>query len=184
MLVIRRLCLAALALALVMTQLIAAPIPGVKAGGDDGDKWLLDDAEVIMVFNFKQLFDSKLMKGGYTDKLRDAIKNNEKAKEAMDKLCMDVAAYNTRIMGPAHVEPAADLACRTALSYRQVAHLTFPVDIQDQEVKEQSRETETKRIKNPDDESQFVEVENIKKLVTEQGEGAKYQKSTYTFTNK
>ena len=54
----------------------------------------------------------------------------------------------------------------------------------DQEVKEQSRETETKRIKNPDDESQFVDVENIKKLVTEQGEGAKYQKSTYTFANK
>ena len=54
----------------------------------------------------------------------------------------------------------------------------------DQEIKEQSRQTETKRIKNPDDESQFVDVENIKKLVTEQGEGAKYQKSTYTFTNK
>jgi hypothetical protein len=90
MLVIRRLCLAALALALVMTQLTAAPIPGVKAGGDDGDKWLLDDAEVIMVWNFKQLFDSKLMKGGYTEKLREAIKNNEKAKEAMEKLGMDV----------------------------------------------------------------------------------------------
>jgi len=90
MLVTRRLCLAALALALVMTQLTAAPIPGVKAGGDDGDRWLLDDAEVIMVFNFKQLFDSKLMKGGYTDKLRDAIKNNEKAKEMMDKLGLDV----------------------------------------------------------------------------------------------
>jgi hypothetical protein len=54
----------------------------------------------------------------------------------------------------------------------------------DQEIKEQSRQTETKRIKNPDDESQFVDVENIKKLVTEQGEGAKYQKSTYTFANK
>ena len=54
----------------------------------------------------------------------------------------------------------------------------------DQEIKEQSRQTEKKRIKNPDDESQFVDVENIKKLVTEQGEGAKYQKSTYTFTNK
>ena len=54
----------------------------------------------------------------------------------------------------------------------------------DQEIKEKSRETEVKRIKNPDDESQFVDVENIKKLVTEQGEGAKYQRSTYNFTNK
>ncbi len=54
----------------------------------------------------------------------------------------------------------------------------------DQEIKEKSRQTETKRIKNPDDESQFIDVENIKKLVTEQGEGSKYQKSTYSFTNK
>ena len=54
---------------------------------------------------------------------------------------------------------------------------------QDQEIKEKSRETETKRITNPDDDSQYVDVENIKKLVTEQGEGSKYQKSTYSFTN-
>ena len=53
----------------------------------------------------------------------------------------------------------------------------------DQEIKEQSRQTETKRITNPDDDSQFVDVENIKKLVTEQGEGSKYQKSTYRFSN-
>ena len=51
----------------------------------------------------------------------------------LDKLFMDVAAYNTRIMGPAHVEAVADLACRTALSYRQPAHITFPADLQDAE---------------------------------------------------
>ena len=33
---------------------------------------------------------------------------------AVDKLFMDVAQYNERIMGPAHVENVADLACRTA----------------------------------------------------------------------
>src|SRR5215510_5329426 len=48
----------------------------------------------------------------------------------LDKLFMDVAAYNERIMGPAHVENLVDLACRTALSSRTVAHITFPVDIQ------------------------------------------------------
>jgi pyruvate dehydrogenase (quinone) len=31
------------------------------------------------------------------------------------------------------VEPVADLACRTALTYRGVAHVTIPVDIQEQE---------------------------------------------------
>src|SRR5438477_1075442 len=50
----------------------------------------------------------------------------------LDKLFIDVARYNTRIMGAAHVEPAIHLACRTALSYRCVAHVNFPVDLQEQ----------------------------------------------------
>ncbi len=48
----------------------------------------------------------------------------------LDKLFMDVAEYNVRIMGPAHVEYATMLACRTALSRRCVSHVTFPVDFQ------------------------------------------------------
>lgn len=48
----------------------------------------------------------------------------------LDKLYMDVAVYNARVMGPEHVENVADLACRTALAYRGVAHLTIPVDFQ------------------------------------------------------
>jgi pyruvate dehydrogenase (quinone) len=54
---------------------------------------------------------------------------------ALDKLFMDVAVFNERIMGPTHVENTADLACRTALAYRGVAHITFPVDLQEKEVK-------------------------------------------------
>ena len=54
---------------------------------------------------------------------------------ALDKLFMDVCVYNERIMGPTHVENVAELACRTALAYRGVAHLTFPVDLQEKEVK-------------------------------------------------
>src|ERR687888_2081012 len=57
----------------------------------------------------------------------------------LDKLFMDVAVYNTRIMGKAHVENVADLACRTALAYRGVAHITFPTDLQEQEAGERSR---------------------------------------------
>src|SRR4051812_29672298 len=45
---------------------------------------------------------------------------------------MDVAVYNTRIMGASHVENVVDLACRTALAYRGVAHVTIPVDTQTQ----------------------------------------------------
>lgn len=54
---------------------------------------------------------------------------------ALDKLFMDVAVFDERIMGPTHVENIADLACRTALAYHTVAHITFPVDLQEKEVK-------------------------------------------------
>jgi pyruvate dehydrogenase (quinone) len=58
---------------------------------------------------------------------------------ALDRLYMDVAAFNERIMGPAHVENVTDLAVRTALSYRTVSHLTFPVDFQEMEAKSRHR---------------------------------------------
>src|SRR5215469_12375336 len=51
----------------------------------------------------------------------------------LDKVFMDVAVYNTRIMSASQVESVADLACRTALSYRGVSHITIPVDTQDEE---------------------------------------------------
>jgi pyruvate dehydrogenase (quinone) len=55
----------------------------------------------------------------------------------LDKLFSDVAVYNARIMGPTHVENVTDLACRSALSYHTVAHITFPVDIQSMDAEQQ-----------------------------------------------
>src|SRR6266850_1854265 len=52
----------------------------------------------------------------------------------LDKVFMDVAVYNTRVMGPSHLDNVADLACRTALVYRGVSHITIPVDMQEREV--------------------------------------------------
>src|SRR3981189_1394949 len=49
----------------------------------------------------------------------------------LDKLFMDVCKYNNRIMGPAHVQNVVELACRAALAYRGVAHVTMPGDMQD-----------------------------------------------------
>lgn len=54
---------------------------------------------------------------------------------ALDKLFMDVAVYNERVMNGAHMESVADLAIRTALTRRGVAHITIPVDVQVQEAK-------------------------------------------------
>src|SRR4051812_5112569 len=58
---------------------------------------------------------------------------------ALDKLFMDACAYNVRVMGPEHVENVTELACRTALGYRQPTHISIPVDIQSQPAKKSQR---------------------------------------------
>jgi len=49
----------------------------------------------------------------------------------LDKLYMDVAAFNQRVMGPAHLVNVLDEAIKTALAYHTVAHITIPKDMQD-----------------------------------------------------
>ncbi len=57
----------------------------------------------------------------------------------LDKLFMDVAAYNERVMNAPHMEPVADLAIRTAIEKRQVAHITIPIDVQLEELSKKDR---------------------------------------------
>src|SRR5213595_3676705 len=45
----------------------------------------------------------------------DLIDTHSQQDIDLDRVFMDVAAYNARIMGPSHVEGVAQLACRTAL---------------------------------------------------------------------
>jgi pyruvate dehydrogenase (quinone) len=61
----------------------------------------------------------------------DLISTHTQQDVELDKAFIDVAKYNARVMGPTHVENVADLACRTALGYQGVAHITLPVDIQE-----------------------------------------------------
>ena len=49
-------------------------------------------------------------------------------------LFKDVAVYNQQVLGAGHVRALVDAGCRAALSRRGVAHITIPVDIQDQPV--------------------------------------------------
>src|SRR3984893_3565963 len=60
----------------------------------------------------------------------DLLNTHAQQDVELDKLFMDVATYNARVMGPEHVETISDIACRTALSRRCVAHITIPTDIQ------------------------------------------------------
>ncbi len=69
----------------------------------------------------------------------DLINTQTQQDVDLDKLFEDVTVYNARIMGPAHVRTTAELACRTALAYRGVSHLTIPVDMQSMSVSRAER---------------------------------------------
>jgi pyruvate dehydrogenase (quinone) len=102
----------------------------------------------------------------------------------LDKVFMDVAKYNARVMGPTHVENVAHLACRTALLSRGVSHITFPVDLQEREIKgERSTrnipghnaelEAHSARLPNDTDLAQAAEILNTgKRIVILAGRGA------------
>jgi pyruvate dehydrogenase (quinone) len=62
----------------------------------------------------------------------DLVNTHTQQDVELDKVFQDVAVYNTRIMGASHVESTVSLACRTALAYRGVSHITMPVDLQDE----------------------------------------------------
>src|SRR5688500_1504867 len=54
-------------------------------------------------------------------------------------LFKDVAVYNQQILGAGHTESLVDAACRAALTARGVAHITCPVDIQEQEIQQDEK---------------------------------------------
>jgi pyruvate dehydrogenase (quinone) len=51
----------------------------------------------------------------------------------------DVAVYNQMVLGAGHVRALVDAGCRAALAQRGVAHITIPVDFQEQEVADDER---------------------------------------------
>jgi pyruvate dehydrogenase (quinone) len=61
----------------------------------------------------------------------DLISTHTQQDVELDRLFTDVAKYNVRVMGPDQMESVVDLACRTALTWHGVAHVTIPVDVQD-----------------------------------------------------
>ena len=69
----------------------------------------------------------------------DLVATHTQQDVELDKLFMDVCVYNAHIMGAAHVENVIQLACRTAVSRRGVAHVTMPVDIQSLPLKSDTR---------------------------------------------
>jgi pyruvate dehydrogenase (quinone)/pyruvate oxidase len=54
-------------------------------------------------------------------------------------LFKDVAVFNQQMMGAAHVRSLVDAGCRAALAERGVAHISCPVDLQEQAVSDDER---------------------------------------------
>jgi pyruvate dehydrogenase (quinone) len=69
----------------------------------------------------------------------DLIGTQTQQDVALDKLFIDVCVYNERVMGAAHMQNVAEQACRTAMSRGGVAHITMPVDLQEQKLEDDER---------------------------------------------
>src|SRR5206468_2959704 len=54
----------------------------------------------------------------------------------MTLLFEDVSVYNQEVINPDQVNMLVNEACRRALNHRGVAHITFPVDYQEEQVKD------------------------------------------------
>ena len=51
------------------------------------------------------------------------------------ELFSDVSEYNNRINKPEHAKMVADIACRTAISRKGVSHISIPIDVQYEKIK-------------------------------------------------
>jgi pyruvate dehydrogenase (quinone) len=74
----------------------------------------------------------------------DLIGTHTQQDVPLDKLFENVTVYNERIMGAAHARNVAELAIRSALARRGVAHITCPIDIQDQKLDDDMRSPRNK----------------------------------------
>ena len=74
----------------------------------------------------------------------DLIGTHTQQDVEVDKLFIDVAQYNERVMNAAHMENVAELAVRTAMAYHCVTHITVPVDVQEQALGDAERSKRNK----------------------------------------
>lgn len=64
------------------------------------------------------------------NQFHDLMQTHGQQDVRVENLFEDVADYNALVMGPDHIAPVANLACRSAINKRQVSHLSIPSDFQ------------------------------------------------------
>src|SRR5437867_3807798 len=77
---VRKTWLALVAVALAWTApATAAPLPALRAAGAAADRWIVDDADFVLVINMKQLAGAELMKKGGMEALNGVLKSYPQA---------------------------------------------------------------------------------------------------------
>jgi hypothetical protein len=66
----------------------AAPLLGIKGGGDDAEKWLVNEPEFVMTINIKQMTESAILKANLP-MMKELLKNNEEAKAFLEATGLD-----------------------------------------------------------------------------------------------
>jgi len=95
-----------LGLALTLgTAVWAAP----EDPSSDLDKWMVNDAEMVVSINVKQMVDSQLMKKGGTDALKTVINGNEQVKGVLDATGIDPLKDVSSILVSGTVASAKDV---------------------------------------------------------------------------
>jgi len=90
----------AVALALVVLSVPVLAFQGSEPGAAGGDetRWLVNDAEYVFKLNVKQLLGSALIKKIGTEKLTDAIKNNNDLSNLLEATGIDITKDIHQIM--------------------------------------------------------------------------------------
>ena len=74
----------------------------------------------------------------------DLIGSNYQQDVDVLALFSDVSEYNNRINKPEHTKMVTDIACRTAISRKGVSHISIPIDVQYEEIKNNYSQHNTK----------------------------------------
>src|SRR5260370_42122283 len=89
MLSFRNLAIALTALALVWGTASAAMPAGLKGAGSDADKWVMDNADFVVVINVKQLAASDVMTKGGADAVKALVKAEPKVSGVFEAAGVD-----------------------------------------------------------------------------------------------
>jgi hypothetical protein len=114
----RKLLLAALALTLAAcaAPVGAAPVSPEPPGGKlEADKWLVNDAELVVIVNVRQMLGSALMKKGGTDGLKGLLAKNEQARAVLEATGIDPLKDIDAIVTSGTVASAKDVKARVVV---------------------------------------------------------------------